>query len=557
MEIVFDLEASGLEYWAQFWCLSHHTKDKITTTTNEKRAHTQVVDWLQDEDTTLVGHNIITYDLPFILYGRPFPKIKAKIYDTRLISQALLPFNLHHSLGSWSTKLSRRGLCPPKVEVDDRQWGVGDVALMAKRCEDDVRISLALWNQMKQRDLRWYDLELAWIPHIIESLTRGIPISIGHMMKAEAPLAHEAQKIQDKYTYKISSPHQLGEAMKAKGVTLPTTPKGRISLNKDNRDTLSHLYPPIHDHFLHKDHSTILAYIRTQGKQTGNNIYKSLKYTPLTQPHLHPSFSYYGTRTLRSQYSKPCINQFPKGPVRECVRPLDPGSKLLGMDIEQLELSILGHELKTKMNDPTVWDQRNLSAKALTLRAFKGLFDNIEEQNKNDIAKRIHYATLYGQKAPSTCRELKLEPSSQNQLRVAKAVDLRYPKLSNYIQYLKARVQNNMMLNIYNQPVMCVKKGFEEREVVLNTRMQSSGAAYAKRLFSFVMNEIKKLDESIYLILFNHDEIQCLIPSWVTQEDIQQCLDEAYLAFENSNYKNIPLITTIDFKIGASWNETH
>ena len=137
-------------------------------------------------------------------------------------------------------------------------------------------------------------------------------------------------------------------------------------------------------------------------------------------------------------------------------------------------------------------------------------------------------------------------------------MEKRFPRLKAYTEYLESTIKSGIMRNAYGYPVLALSsKHDEERNTALNTMMQSSGAVYGRLLFSFVMDELKKLDERICVILSNHDELQCRVPRWIEAPQIEASLENAYYKFDEVKYKGIPLITGITFELGDTWDDTH
>ena len=585
-EIIFDLEAAGLNYWDKFHCLSYQIDDEeIKTITDYQRARKFILEAWQDRSVSLIGHNIITYDLPFMLYEQEdIPHCSCQIIDTLLISKVYLPRNFTHGLYYYSNKLAKIGKCPPKVDVEEHEWAVGNSEKMRERCEVDVKISRAVWEMCKQKPFqKWYQIEALWAPYIVESLAKGIPISIGELLKAQPTLKAQVQAYEKAYPFKVGSSKQWHEyILKKYNRELPKTEKGNTSLNKNNRHIVEASYPEIKDHFDYKDCQKILSFIdhtAVDRDKKKNYIYKHLKVNPHTkQPHIHSSLKYYGTRTLRAAYSSPCVNQFPKdSPVRKAVQFNHPQWQMLGMDVDQLELAWLGYLLK-EFGDDTVWkeklnklDPKKLSVEALGPRLLRmfgssdGKILTIEELNKisrvREMAKRWNYATIYEQTLGGACKMLLIPDSDTNKNDVQRAVDKRFPALTDYKKYLENKIVKGIMRNAYGHEVLAIKRGGSEedgeRETALNTMMQSSGAAYTRILFSCIINQLKGLSRDIYVTVYNHDEIQCRVPVGVTKGEIDGVISLAYADFTTLNIAGIPLITGVNTQLGRSWNETH
>lgn len=571
-EVVFDIEAAGLRPWARLWCLSWWETGKGITTIFDG-IYERLLGWLASPEVTIVGHNIVAYDIPVVFYNKPFPKVEAKIVDTHLLSKVLYPFRRRHGLDFWGDDLAKEGLAPKKVQVADEMWETGNLPLMKERCETDVEISLALYRKMKNQRLGWYDLELDFIPYIMEMLSTGIPIRMGAAIEAETYLRKQIKKRSTvdnplKNKANLGSKLAWGAYCKERNIELPRTEKGNISINKDNRPLVVGLCPELDLHYEHKKDNQILSYISFDPKivnddKKTSNLWAKVSLDTDMQPRLYSNLSYYGTRTLRGAYSNPCVNSFPKGKLREMVGFNDTSDyQLLGIDIDQLELAWLGYYLKELCNDDTVWREKEegLSPKKLTLDAYGSLFahyTNIKEREA--VAKTVNYATIYGQQPKATCITLLLEPTFENIALVEVARERRFPKLQRLTEMLESKMSySGYMLNAYKQPVRAVKlKGVDEYATALNTAMQSSGNAYAKRLFYHILKALKERLPFVQPLLWNHDEMQMAVLKGTSKESVQEALDKAYIAFASEKYADVPLITKANFDLGVTWDETH
>ena len=130
----------------------------------ERGTHTDdagVVGLFTDPLNILVMHNGIAFDGPAVekVYGI---KIQAEIVDTLFLSWYLYPKMLRHGLAMWGEEL---GIA--KVEIDD--WVGLTLEEYVNRCEVDVKIQIALWNQIwKHLMLLYGDAQGCW--HVIRHL---------------------------------------------------------------------------------------------------------------------------------------------------------------------------------------------------------------------------------------------------------------------------------------------------------------------------------------------------------------------------------------------------
>lgn len=137
---VFDIEGDGLKP-TKIYCLSLRDVKgkKVFTTTDydEMRAFLSRAKYL-------IGHNIITFDIPNLERILDI-KITARLIDTLPLSWYLYPNRPNHRLEDWGVDLGIK-----KPEIDD--WHNLSVEEYIHRCEEDVKINHKLFIKM------WYYL---------------------------------------------------------------------------------------------------------------------------------------------------------------------------------------------------------------------------------------------------------------------------------------------------------------------------------------------------------------------------------------------------------------
>jgi len=158
MRLVFDLEANGLlEDVSKLWCIVAYDLDTQEThvfTDNDRKYKgiDEGLKFLQKADT-LIGHNIIMYDLPVmdLVFGTKFD---SKLIDTYLLS-LMLDFNrkLKHSVGRHSLTNWGEYFGVPKPKQD--QWTKWEPSML-HRCIEDVRINVLVYKHLikEQKDIQ-------------------------------------------------------------------------------------------------------------------------------------------------------------------------------------------------------------------------------------------------------------------------------------------------------------------------------------------------------------------------------------------------------------------
>lgn len=172
--IVFDIEANGLiEEATNIWCIAYKTvfqdslieNNVLYHATDLKLCKEDVYTALVEKGYSLVGHNIISYDIPMIkkFYGIDLIKLlgKDKIIDTLIMSQTLFPDRplpkgcpvsiknpvtnrlqkvTPHSLEAWGYRLGQK-----KVEIHDWREFTPEIL---DRCTVDVNINYKVYLEL-------------------------------------------------------------------------------------------------------------------------------------------------------------------------------------------------------------------------------------------------------------------------------------------------------------------------------------------------------------------------------------------------------------------------
>lgn len=160
MHLIFDIETNGLLHdLTAIHCLCVHDLDTDETYSfNDSGGHPIVrgVELLEDADT-IIGHNIIGFDLPCLRSIYPWLSINTSL-DTLLLSRLFHPNILdidqdrkwagmptklrgRHSLEAWGYRLKVNKSDFGKT-TDWQQWSPG----MEAYCKQDVLLTTKLWK---------------------------------------------------------------------------------------------------------------------------------------------------------------------------------------------------------------------------------------------------------------------------------------------------------------------------------------------------------------------------------------------------------------------------
>lgn len=145
-EVIWDLESDGfLDNVTKIHCLSYrfveepdHVETLIT--------YQGITDWfsyMQSKGHTLIGHNIIGYDLTVV------KKILGVDYAGKLIDTLPLSWYLNHDRRLHGLESYGEDFGVPKPVIED--WSTQTIEDYIFRCEQDTMINLKLWLQLKQK----------------------------------------------------------------------------------------------------------------------------------------------------------------------------------------------------------------------------------------------------------------------------------------------------------------------------------------------------------------------------------------------------------------------
>ena len=139
-DYVIDLECDGLKP-THIHCLSIDDCNGKAWTLVESK---DIIDFFDTLDSTdrVIGHNFIRFDA-VVLKNLLNIDIKAHIVDTTALSWYLYPNIGKHGLAFWGERLDIK-----KPVVED--WDNQPIEVYIERCEEDVKINLALWKMMKE-----------------------------------------------------------------------------------------------------------------------------------------------------------------------------------------------------------------------------------------------------------------------------------------------------------------------------------------------------------------------------------------------------------------------
>ena len=141
MNLVFDIETDGLKPSKIHCIVAVDEQDKVYTFTPDQIE--KGVEFLAEADT-LIGHNIIGYDLPVIkkLMGVDLTK-SVKVFDTLIVSRLINPNQEGgHSLEMWGYRL--------KFHKSEQPDFLNYSKEMLKYCIKDVQLNKRVYEELRK-----------------------------------------------------------------------------------------------------------------------------------------------------------------------------------------------------------------------------------------------------------------------------------------------------------------------------------------------------------------------------------------------------------------------
>lgn len=169
MNLVFDLETDGLlNDLTCIHCLGIYDLDSQQTLVFNDQGSADPISrgvTMLEEADTIIGHNIIGYDIPVLQHCYPFFQPPAGVVDTLVLSRVLhsdilitdqkhtwknMPLQLYgrHSLESYGYRLGEYKGCFGK-NTDWKVWSQE----MQDYCLQDVRVTVKLWQHFTRKFL--------------------------------------------------------------------------------------------------------------------------------------------------------------------------------------------------------------------------------------------------------------------------------------------------------------------------------------------------------------------------------------------------------------------
>ena len=579
--LVFDIETDDLKA-TKIWCLSICDVETEHVDSYWGDRLDLGIKRLEEADK-LIGHNIISFDIP-VLERLAGAKLSGKkVVDTLVLSRLFNPVREgNHGLESWGFRLNF-----PKIDFEEYHVFSKE---MVTYCERDVllnkRVYDALVKEKKGFSRDSIDLEQQVAEIIDKQRNKGFMLNTAYT-------ANLLQEIQDKLDATVAEVHKEFKPEEHTLILYPVkTSVGKLSrMAVDSEGTKYRLNSDEYDSLTY--HDEVARIIRTEfnlgsRKQIGEYLqkfgWKPKKFTPTGQPivdestlknikdipqakliadylmyqkriaqikswlesaetteRVHGFVNPNGTITGRMTHRSPNLAQIPNASSpygKECRScwSVPEGYKLVGIDASGLELRMLAHY----MNDKDFTDEiLHGDIHSANQRAA-----GLESRNQ---AKTFIYAFIYGagdEKIGSV-----VGGSRQDGRRLKQHFLDNLPSL----RTLKDRVTRAAAKGYI--------KGLDGRKIfirsahsALNALLQGGGSIVMKRALCLLDGYIQEHKLDAHFVANIHDEWQIE----VAEKDAQKVGELGVLAIKNAGLSfdmNCPLDG--EYNIGDNWSETH
>lgn len=593
--LIFDIETDGLlDNMTTIHCIGIKDAETGQATAYNGDSIPDGIALLSSADV-IVGHNIISFDIPAIRSRYPSFKPQGLVRDTLVLSRLFWPHVKDkdydrenfpgkligsHSLKAWGYRLGEYKDESPSFEV----WSQELEAYMMQ----DVEVNYHLWEACQKQALKWgvpltarpfsgddcvelehrvaeicFDVERHGIrfdsqrainltakltkrkAELTKELTQIFPTK--EIRTPFTPKANNKKRgyIKGVETYKVTyqefnpaSRQQVAERLRELGwEPKEYSPSGHPKVDETVLSSLK--YPEaaaLNEYFL---------LIKRLGQVSdGNQAWLRLAKGERIHGRIHSG----GTHTGRMSHSNPNIAQVPSNRApygeecRACFIP-DKGQVMVDADADALELRCLaaymsyydgGAYIKTVLegNKEDGTDLHTLNAKAIGC--------------DRDTAKVFFYALIYGGGLAKLGEILGGGPAKG---KAAKANLMRaLPALNKLIKACQKKVKTRgYLVGLDGRRLAPRSEG-----AALNTLLQSAGALIMKRALVIFVDEY--LTKGSHIVGIIHDEFLCTVPKEDAQETGENLVKSIRRAGEFYRFK-CPL--DAQYQVGANWSEIH
>jgi DNA polymerase I-like protein with 3'-5' exonuclease and polymerase domains len=608
MRLIFDIETNGLldKEDLKIHCIGIHDLDNGWYKVYDNR--TNLIDTailLLNRADTLIGHNIIGFDLPVLQkvdagLFEVFKLTDQRIIDTLVLSRLVFANLKERDFKSYKKKVGWVTRHPNLIGSHSlKAWGLrmgvlkGDYAEstdwaewtpeMSQYCEQDVRVTTALFTNMKRIK---YSKDAIELEHSIARVctqqeregfsfdTIGAVALYGELCAERAQLEDELRvEFGEWWTDKgeVTPKRTLSFKDKGRGSFIEGQAYTRVVHTTFNANSREHIAKRLTDLYgweptvftdngapkvdetvlgsLDYPHAKLLSKYLMIQKRIGQLAEGSQAWMKLERGgKIHGRVNTMGAVTSRCTHSNPNVAQVPSvsAPYGKECRSLfhaPPNSLLVGVDVSGLELRCLAHYMHK-------FDEGKYAHELLEgdIHTVNQLAAGLESRSQ---AKTFIYGFLYGA-GPEKLGEIvgggKKEGSRLRS---------RFLKKTPAIKQLREEVVSKVKENGWLWGLDGRRIPIRSEHAALNFLLQSAGAIICKRWLVILHEQLKEEGiEGVKQVAFVHDEVQLVVQGG--QGKAEQVGKVAIKAIEmTGTYYGIKLPLTGEYNIGKNWADTH
>jgi DNA polymerase-1 len=569
MKYAWDIEADHLlDEVTKVWCHVFRNLDTDEVHTFDLTQTQEALQFIDNNVTLLVGHNIIDYDLRVLkkLYNYTYT---GELLDTLVYSRTIWPdikeidFKLHkagglpqkmigsHSLKAWGYRLGEL--------KGDFNNGVESFAVysdeMLAYCEQDTAVTAKLYHKIMQKNFSQEALDLEVEIHtlLIQQQEHGFTFDKDKAVELWYKLASRRSEIEEEL---VNTFEPTIIELKTKTKTIPFNPASRqqIADRLMKRGWKPKVFtdngePKVDDSVLSgidmPEAKLLCEYLmlnkRVGQLATGKQAWLKME----REGKLHGRVNHMGAVTSRCTHSNPNMAQVPSIGAeygKECreLFTTPKGYSLLGADASGLELRCLAHYMAAY--DDGAYADVVLNGDIHTANQEAA---GLESRNQ---AKTFIYGFLYGSGDEKTGKII------GKGAKEGKAIKTKFLKKLPALKYLKDAVATAADSRGWVRGLDGRIIPIRHSHAALNTLLQSAGAIVCKTWYVYIARALKEAKLDAQIVAFIHDEVQVSVKEG--QEDeagriILKCMRDVEQHFK------FRCRLDSEYKYGKHWADTH
>jgi len=568
MKLIFDLEADNLlEEATTVWCIVAVDVDTEAIHTFDPEQIKEGIDFLSRADT-LIGHNIIGYDLKLLEKLHGF-KYTGKVVDTLVYTRTIWPdikqvdFNLYkkgkmdtkligsHSLKAWGVRL---GVLKGDFNSGSESFGAYSREML-DYCVQDTAVTSTLYNKILSKNFSQEALDLETEIHtaLLDQEEEGFPFDVDKATKLYSKLANRKEEL-GKQLQETFEPTVV--ELKTKTKVIPFNPASRkqiadrlMSKGWKPKDFTETGEPKVDDTILsgiNLPEAKLLSEYLLLNKRIGQLATGKQAWLKMEKGgKLHGRVNHMGAVTSRCTHSNPNMAQVPSVGAeygKECrsLFHAPDGYSLLGADASGLELRCLAHYMASY--DDGAYAKVVLEGDVHTTNMEAA---GLTERSQ---AKTFIYGFLYGSGDEKTGKII------GKGAKEGKAIKQKFLKKLPALKYLKDAVaraaDDRGWIKGLDGRIIPIRHS----HAALNTLLQSAGAIICKTWYVFINRALKEAKLDAKIVAFIHDEVQVIVKKG--QEDeagrvIQRCMRDVQEHF------SFRCRLDSEYQYGQNWADTH